>query len=117
MKMIGQMRNKTIFDLERELGLRPISLILLDNLGMTFSMESLNSGSLMYYLRDQYYGTNWLARWWCQRIRPKVASRKHKRIEHLYETAMTIYRRDFLNAVMEKEKESNEKRSLDDHLQ
>ncbi len=107
--MIDQTRNKAVFDLERELGLRPISLILLDNLGMTFSMESLNSGSLMYYLRDQYYGTNWFARWWRQRIRPRIASRKHKRIEHLYETAMTIYRQDFLNAVMEKGKEMIEK--------
>lgn len=106
---INQAPTKAIFDLEKELGLRPRTVVLLDNLGMTFSMESLNSGSIMHYLRDQFYGTNWLSRRWCQKIRPKVAKRKHKRLEYLYETAMTIYRRDFLNAVMEKGKEMIEK--------
>jgi len=97
-----------IFILEKELGLRPILSCswIIDNLGMTFSIDSLQSGSLMHYLRERYYGEGRLSRLWCQKIRPKVMRKKQERIADLYETALKIYQRDFLNAVMEVKKET-----------
>ena len=103
--MVDLMTSKgRIFLLERGLGLRPTSPFLIDNLGMIFSTDSLNSGSLMHYLREQYYGTGRLSRLWCQNIRPRVTRKRQERIADLYETALTIYQRDFLNAVMEVKK-------------
>ena len=80
----------------------PKSPLILDNLGITISMESLRGWDDYKAARQELFGTNWLSRFWKGRIYPVVRPESYLGRVMRFETERLLMQQQFLIAVLER---------------
>ena len=83
----------------------PKSPMILDNFGVTISMESLKGWDIYKAARRELFGTNWLSRFWKGRIYPVVRPGRYLERKRRFEKEQSRMQQQFLAAVLERANE------------
>jgi hypothetical protein len=76
------------------------SLVMLDNVGIRVDVRKLPAASALHSARRRKNGTHWLARVWCQTLRPILAPAKQKAIDAAFDAAQVRVQTEFMDAVL-----------------
>ena len=79
---------------------------ILDNIGITVNMRELPSFPLYEYANRRLYGTHWLSRFWCRRLRPRFAPARQAEAERIMDDARRHIQMDFISTVLDRGKEA-----------
>ena len=74
---------------------------ILDNIGIKVNMRELPSFPLYEYASERLYGTHWLSRLWCRRLRPRLMPARQAEAERIMDDARRHMQMDFISAVLE----------------
>jgi len=77
------------------------SRVMLDNLGITISMRLLESWPAYALARKAMFGTHWLSRLWCRKLRPVLKPQRQAIIKAEFEKQQKIIQQEYLLAVLE----------------
>lgn len=78
---------------------------LLDNIGIRIDRRTLPSWKEYEFAYNNWFGTHWLSRLWCQNLRRAFAPIAHIKADIAYGDARFKIMRELLNAVIESGKE------------
>ena len=78
------------------------STLMWDNLGIHINTADLPTAETHKAANRVYYGTHWLSRIYCQRLRPRLQPRKHAELKAAWQQAQHEHQQAFMLAVLEK---------------
>jgi hypothetical protein len=78
--------------------------MMFDNLGIHVNMSKLPSAEKLRAARQELYGTHWLSRLYCRKIRPYLYPEKHRGLVRDVDTLEGLQRIEFLNEVLKQGK-------------
>ena len=82
---------------------KPISPMILSNLGLTINVAMMDAWPGYARARDQYFGKGRLTQWLMQHIHPLLFPRRHSQLKRQWVKERTAMQAEFLNAVIEKQ--------------
>lgn len=79
----------------------PKSPMILDNLGIVISMESLRGWPDYRAAHEKLFGTNWFSRFWSGRVYPLIRPKSYLMRKQRFGAEQARMRQQFLDAVLE----------------
>ena len=76
------------------------SAMLLDNIGIRVSFAELPSAAEYREAKRVWYGTNWLSRLWCRKLRPVLFPHRHNLARQHFEAMRLLTQQEMMVEVL-----------------